>query len=131
MKEVDHQEECPDPCSVEGQGQQQSAERARGLGVTLNPLPGQRCEHEVGVNQYEGQQPPHHGGWVTRIHDEPEEAECPPKEKDEQNIPPIRHSANKGLNDHILPHSSSPGTAANSKPEFRFNRMDGTLNVHS
>ena len=128
MKDVDEQEEAPNPGGIEGQGNYQASERGNALSPLLGPLPWDWIQCEVAIDPHEGQEPLQQG-WGLSIGHAPKEAEHSSKEHHEPDIPAVRHSSDQRLKDHFLPHSGSLGEVSTRKPAFGSNRMDEAPNV--
>jgi hypothetical protein len=128
MKDVDEQEEPPNPGGIEGQGNNQASERGNALSPILGPLPWDWIQCHVAVDPHEGQEPLHQGQVLSDGH-APEEAEHSSKDHHEHNIPAASHTSDQRSKDHFLPHMDSKGETCISKPEFRSNRMVETPNV--
>ena len=68
MKDVDEQEESPNPGGIEGQGNNQASERGNALSPILGPLPWDWSECQVEIDTHEGQEPLHQGWGLSNSH---------------------------------------------------------------
>ena len=73
MKDLNEQEQAPNPGGIEGQGNNQASEWGNLPRPCLGPLPRDWSECQMQVDPHEGQEPPHQGWGMSKGHT-PEEA---------------------------------------------------------